>query len=324
MPLRLVTPTFATLISVGGGGHTIEDEGSALTQRTSLNFVGANISCADSGGKTVCTITGATTTLNNLGTTSINATLIPQSGLDIGTSSAPWTNGYFGTAGSPLIRLQTASGFATVTATSGRILLNPSWYSGNGATNILSNDAYLMFEDGGNQHIFRYSTAQTPDTLQIMLGTTSRTLLIGERGDEAFDFAVPQQTQPTIVFASATQGTQTRGGLRHNDTQVELTDMATTAANARPVRLMGGSTVASAATITPTGTVFHVSGSTNIDTITIMGAGTYITLIFDGVLTVGDSTGNIKLPANFVTTADDTLTLASDGSSWFYVSQGVN
>lgn len=41
-----------------GGGHTIEDEGVALTQRASLNFVGAGVTAADSGGKTVVTIPG--------------------------------------------------------------------------------------------------------------------------------------------------------------------------------------------------------------------------------------------------------------------------
>lgn len=41
----------------GGGGHVIEDEGTPLTQRTNLNFTGAGVSVADSGGKTVVTIT---------------------------------------------------------------------------------------------------------------------------------------------------------------------------------------------------------------------------------------------------------------------------
>lgn len=38
--------------------QTIEDEGTGLTQRTNVNFTGAGVSCADSGGKTVCTISG--------------------------------------------------------------------------------------------------------------------------------------------------------------------------------------------------------------------------------------------------------------------------
>ncbi len=37
---------------------TVEDEATPLTQRTTVNFTGAGVSCADSGGKTVCTISG--------------------------------------------------------------------------------------------------------------------------------------------------------------------------------------------------------------------------------------------------------------------------
>jgi hypothetical protein len=39
-------------------GHVIEDEGTPLTQRTTLNFVGAGVTVTDSGGKTVVTIPG--------------------------------------------------------------------------------------------------------------------------------------------------------------------------------------------------------------------------------------------------------------------------
>lgn len=35
---------------------TVEDEATPLTQRSTVNFTGAGVSCADSGGKTVCTI----------------------------------------------------------------------------------------------------------------------------------------------------------------------------------------------------------------------------------------------------------------------------
>ena len=37
---------------------TIQDEGSPLTQRSTVNFTGAGVSCTDSGGITVCTISG--------------------------------------------------------------------------------------------------------------------------------------------------------------------------------------------------------------------------------------------------------------------------
>ncbi len=39
-------------------GHAIEDEGSGVTQRATLNFVGAGVAVTDAGGKTVVTIGG--------------------------------------------------------------------------------------------------------------------------------------------------------------------------------------------------------------------------------------------------------------------------
>jgi hypothetical protein len=40
------------------GGHTIQDEGTPLTQRTALNFVGAGVTATDTAGVTVVTIPG--------------------------------------------------------------------------------------------------------------------------------------------------------------------------------------------------------------------------------------------------------------------------
>jgi hypothetical protein len=47
--------------TIGGGGHTIQDEGTPLTQRTNLNFVGASVSVTDDAGNdaTVVTISAA-------------------------------------------------------------------------------------------------------------------------------------------------------------------------------------------------------------------------------------------------------------------------
>jgi hypothetical protein len=48
-----------SLVIGGGGGYaTIEDEGTALTQRTVLNFVGAGVTVTDGGTETVVTIPG--------------------------------------------------------------------------------------------------------------------------------------------------------------------------------------------------------------------------------------------------------------------------
>lgn len=86
-----------------------------------------------------------------------------------------------------------------------------------------------------------------------------------------------------------------------------------------------GADVASAATITPTGNLFHVTGTTTITSVSGTGiiAGTEITIIFDGVLTFTDGS-NLKLNGNFTTAADSTITLKYDGSNWYEVCRSVN
>lgn len=90
--------------------------------------------------------------------------------------------------------------------------------------------------------------------------------------------------------------------------------------------LGGGSTVASATALpVPTGSVFHVSGTTTITSITStnFASGAIITIIFDGILTFTDGS-NLKLAGNFVTSADDTITLAYDGTNWYEMARAVN
>lgn len=50
--------TVNVTVASSGGGHTIEDEGTPVTDRDTINFVGSGVSVADSGGKTVVTIGG--------------------------------------------------------------------------------------------------------------------------------------------------------------------------------------------------------------------------------------------------------------------------
>jgi hypothetical protein len=86
-----------------------------------------------------------------------------------------------------------------------------------------------------------------------------------------------------------------------------------------------GAAVASAAAIVPTGEVFHVTGTTNITSITATNVkpGQRITIIFDGILTFTDGS-NLKLAGNLVTTADDTITLVYDGVNFYEVGRSVN
>jgi hypothetical protein len=88
----------------------------------------------------------------------------------------------------------------------------------------------------------------------------------------------------------------------------------------------GGTAVASATALPlPTGSVFHVTGTTTVTSITStnFGSGACIVLIFDGALTFTDG-GNLKLASNYVTTADDTISLCYDGSNWYETARSVN
>lgn len=85
--------------------------------------------------------------------------------------------------------------------------------------------------------------------------------------------------------------------------------------------------IASAATLVvdPGIEVALVTGTTNITSISasVRHTGRRVTLIFAGALTVTDGS-NLKLSGNFVTTADDTITLVCDGTNWLESSRSVN
>lgn len=86
-------------------------------------------------------------------------------------------------------------------------------------------------------------------------------------------------------------------------------------------------TIASAATIAPDGECifYEVTGTTNITSIgnAAAYAGRMLALKFTGTLTVTDG-GNLKLGGDFSATADDVLTLLSDGTNWYQVGSSAN
>lgn len=84
-------------------------------------------------------------------------------------------------------------------------------------------------------------------------------------------------------------------------------------------------TVASATTTTlpVTARFVTVSGTTTITSVTASWKGRVVTLQFSGALTFTDGS-NLKLAGNFVTTADDTITLVCDGTNWSEMCRAVN
>lgn len=74
----------------------------------------------------------------------------------------------------------------------------------------------------------------------------------------------------------------------------------------------------------PTGSVFQVTGNTNFGTLNGGWAGRQVVLKFTGTPTAFDGGASMKLAGNFAATADDTLTLAHDGTAWYEVARSVN
>lgn len=87
-----------------------------------------------------------------------------------------------------------------------------------------------------------------------------------------------------------------------------------------------GADIASASTIVipSIGSIFTVTGTTDINSLNPSNQdGRQITLMFSGVLTVND-VSNLRMNGNFVTSADDTLTLYCDGTYWRELSRSAN
>jgi hypothetical protein len=83
--------------------------------------------------------------------------------------------------------------------------------------------------------------------------------------------------------------------------------------------------VASATTMTlpAGGTVFNITGTTAITSVTASKAGRMVVLKFAGILTFTDGS-NLSLAGNFVTSADDCISLVCDGTNWLEVSRSAN
>ena len=77
-------------------------------------------------------------------------------------------------------------------------------------------------------------------------------------------------------------------------------------------------------TLLTLGTDYWVAEAPNSDTAEVTCAGTaFQTGDSDGILTFTDGS-NLKLNGNFVTTADDTITLVYDGTNWYEMCRSVN
>ena len=158
---------------------------------------------------------GATTELDNLGTTSINADLIPQSGKDLGTSSNQWTDLWvtgvayldaigFGTTAMTLPTSDGSANYVLKTAGNG----NLDWASVSGAStsfvgfsadNDLTMNTYNI--DGLDQLIFSTATSTTSPTWNdsnIGMEASSVGLYFNVPSNDYFTFNIDGDTEFSI------------------------------------------------------------------------------------------------------------------------------
>ena len=156
-------------------------------------------------------------------------------------------------------------------------------------------------------------------------------VLIGSKDDAASAIALTTNvgTTETIVVTN-TQGTDdaaialnaTAGGITATPAAGKAITLAGT------TNLLEGSDVASPAggeLDLGDGNYFNITGTNNITSIAAADStsGRMVVLKFAAILTFTDG-NNLKIAGNLVTSADDTITLFCDGTSWFEMARSVN
>jgi len=191
----------------GGGGHTIEDEGTPLTARTSLNFTGSGVTAADSGGKTVVTISSGGDALTSNPLSQFAATtssqLLGVLSDETGTGAA-----VFGTSPTLVTPALGTPSSATLTNATGLPITGLASGTSSNLAGVLSDETGSGAAVFGTSPTLTTPNLGTPSAATLtnatglpMTGITSstsanlRTLLSDETGTGAAVFA----TSPTFV-----------------------------------------------------------------------------------------------------------------------------
>lgn len=204
-----------------------------------------------------------------------------------------------------------------------------------GAAGLVTNEAGLEYDATNNQLLIPDGTSTVPS---LSWSADTNTGWYRSGADIWNEIYAGQRT---VVHTSTLMGALTSyqygwytSGFGAFDTAITRNGAAgvirvTDGGNGIRGLLGGGAAVASATALpVPTGRVFHVTGTTNVTSITSTNfqSGACITMIFDGVLTFTDG-NNIVLntaAGNFTTSADDTLSLCYDGTNWYETSRSAN
>ena len=202
-----------------------------------------------------------------------------------------------------------------------------------------NNEHWLTQHNAANTNFIGLIHANAQDIVQLQgqngLGAlSSGNFAVGGSGNTAADLWQAGTNTLFITNGTVPPTTNTFGTLISSQNRIANAPglSITSGSPAYTVRIgdisnfWRGANVVAAASITPSGNSFHVTGNTNIDTITVASIpdGTVIWLIFDGTPTVGDGTGNLILAGNLVAAANTTLTLMKDGANWIELARSAN
>lgn len=217
--------------------------------------------------------------------------------------------GIYAEPGANFINVQWNGGFVTEFAMTG-ILLNSS-----AVKNWQFNDIQVR----GNS----YGNTGTYAGIQIAAGTGIR-FNGGQSGRLNVADTPASQSYGMIVGASASDILISNMDFSYNVTAPTLVNGSST-----NVRFVGctsdaSATVASASTLDPPRELqgIYVTGTTNTTNMVLQGRGSYITMRFEGAVTISGA-GNLKTGAALTTVADQVLSFQCDGTNWYLLSGRV-
>lgn len=183
------------------------------------------------------------------------------------------------------------------------------------------------FDDGNNSTIhFAMGTRQITGDFNAPVSALKWAIqpgggLVGNATDGALWIDIPEQTvTPGPPAANYARWFVRDTGAGRTEIRARFPTGGTVGIAQEPA----APSVASAANITLSPHMLTVvTGTTTITSITADYAGRLAVIRFSGALTLTDGS-NLILNGNFVTTADDTITLVSDGTNWYEVSRSAN
>lgn len=278
-----------------GSGHIIEDEGTPLTQRTSLNFVGPNVTVTDDAGNdaSVVTISGGAAALDDL--TDVTITTQAIGDILVADSSSTWIN-----------YAATTSGFVLTSNGPGT---QPTWQAAAGGTSFIGFTADADLSMGAFNVIFPTNGSATLTSTMEIYRTAATLNLNADAGDAI------------IMRAGGAEMMSLGNGAVPS---LQMTVASIQQAVGTPVASTGSMS------LVRDGNYYHVTGTTTINTISNAGwqNGSTIDLYFEGIVTVTDAAtgaGEIHLAnnSNYTSAAGEVLTLVLDAGDWVEISRSA-